>query len=425
MMDSSLLDRIFGRLNQRFENERLQSINETIQSGDAKAVEKLLESPEDEFMTKVTELAIKSENLVIIDTVFGFYEQQILRERFNRIQFFEHTLSLEVNPDKKWEIIQIILRYTLAVHPDSASMYPITYIFYVILCCCLNQKELLTKFFDIYYQEERNSLFPFMKSLEETVDGSHFITILLHEDLDLSKIADGLPLRTVVKMISYITRHIKRIFETFMKLIQKNTKESMELAVMAFKELLFKDFYKYYVLNSMYDLGKLPRIMEDPLTKKLCFQFIYYLMEVEWQDDVYKLIKFWLRECYPETKFYRHVFEIIRPFVQKPSPVENLLENNDSEEEKSEDDQDEEDEFNPFDDEESISSKKIKLENDECQIRSLQELCRDTIRSKIAKNVADMKTFFDNIWSLNIPSSVKCSLLYIPDASWMNDLFEF
>ncbi|XP_063698326.1 uncharacterized protein LOC134829251 isoform X2 [Culicoides brevitarsis] len=409
-------------VNQNSRDAVIQSVKEVIKFGNVIALQKLLKSNEENIFMEIIEPAIASGKLEIVSTVLDFYSKQIFNDSsLNKMEFFEQILSLHVDPDEKWFILQAILYYTFPQH--RPLMYRIMDIFYLILSSCLRQKQLLKKFFNIYYKEEHNSLFPLMKRLEKAVDGSRFISVLLHDDIYLFRIMSFVHTDSISKMKFYVARHVKRIFETFVKLLRKNTKESMELAVETFKELIKKDFYSYVVNTyNTNHFGDLTVTLNDPLTKKLCFQFLYYLQEGDWQSEVYTLILYFLDCCPSNLKIFYEIAEITLPFVQKISFLDKEDPEDADQSEAEENDQDD-DEWSDIEDEDwNDTDEEEEIVQDYGQVQSLLEICRDAIRSIVAKNVDDMKSFMDEIWAFNVPQTVKCNLLYIPDASWMNDL---
>lgn len=304
---------------------------------------------------------------------------------------------------KKLEIVKYLLPLYCKEHQDHPGYYPLQQIFEMVVACCLCKNFVLTEFFiSTFYSEKYNKLHPLIKKLEAAVEGSHYISILLHDEIVcLGDMADQLEGSTFEDLGFYVADHVERIIEIFIKLLLKNTPESMQLAVETMKVLVDKHFtgYARYFITCLSFVDMNQNVtLENPLMTKLAFKFIYRCFNATNQSRVYDLIFWWVSECPWGLKIYKQVNRFLNPFLIRPSPADEIVDE--------------------LDDIATEMGPPLDMKG---HVNSLMEQSRDAVRAEMAKNVESVKDFMDRIWSLNLPITVKCFLLYIPDPSWMDD----
>lgn len=289
---------------------------------------------------------------------------------------FRFIFDIVIDESKKIEIVKMLLPNIESSGPHY-QYYPFYDIFRIVLYSCVKKNFILTEFFiNNLYSANHNTLHPLIKKLEGTVDEWQNIGFLLHSDTNYAQ--DPVHIET----ISLFKRHcFENVPGTFLKLLQVNRDLAIEIFCVLYDkglpEFLISDFRSS---NS----SMIKRALKDPSSTKMLFQLMYNLINDKTQKQIYGIIDKW-------TSLYKHhtaqtiPMQVFTPFFIKPL------------------------------------REKI-LNCPEHRNISLRELTRDIIRSEVFQSVnRDVKEFMDAIWSFCLPTAVKCFLLHISDASWMDN----
>ncbi|XP_063701226.1 uncharacterized protein LOC134831429 [Culicoides brevitarsis] len=386
------------------EEENVEKLKALIDSlDDIEFVVEIIEDPDSILAT-----ALSVGNLEILKLLL---ENEIVEVKTGESGFFSFELIGDQNYDaeKKIKIVEYLLPYvyTKNPYPWLPGYYSPIDFFDHLYAFCLNKEFALAEFFiEKFYAEKYNKFYPLIKRLLGTFKGSHMICIFLHQEIE--SFEDLVP---EYKLFLFFVE----IAKAFANLLIMD--DGMNLAIEVFKILLEKNFLKVFESFEESHAFMRRKKYQDtkneekltPLLLKRIFQFVYHILDAETEEKIFYMISGWIFICASRYGiFSKSCFSLI-PFVLKSKYAEEIFEickvNKD------------------FVEGQEMMRKMFKYPCDQNTVVALKEICGFLIKSTIAKSVEfEPKELIQRIWKLRLPDVLKCYLLAIPDASWVNEL---
>ncbi|XP_063700656.1 uncharacterized protein LOC134830965 [Culicoides brevitarsis] len=393
--------------------------NDLIAAIEAQDIEKIkkLAQAEENSMLKRTWLhsheisaAIKTANVKVIKTLVDIWtsESEYWNSQFRSCcesysdEALVCLLKTEFASDEeKVSVLEYLLPHFYAKSPQKRKNLSVDLMFDFIcqcwLFCPLFENYFLQKY---YFSEERNSLYPLIKALQDlNVDENHAVSILLHSDIIY---LDG---------IYFYASLMELAFKVFVKLIL-GTNEMMKLAIEILKVLLEKDIYEAFETITD-DLWYIPdeEIEEEtdpvsPFLLQRAFQFVYCTFNSQNFWKLNSLMKGWFELCCKNRKVSYLTCQAFIPFVISIPSLE-------------------------------LDIRELILEHGFEKIlrlfpqrhegfQTLSRICQNMVKEIVVEAANHQPhEVIKRVWSLPLPETVKCEMLHLPDASWMNDLPDF
>lgn len=355
-------------------------------------------------------LAVKAGNLEIIKVLIEVGGANTKLINFWRDYPIMSVKHAECDDTTKYHIVNFLLPHTYTEDPQLPGHYFCSEIFRLVMNSCeYDPPSKLNDFLiDTLYAEQFNSLYPLIKKLRAASNHSSLVCAFLHDEIDNCE--EYLQEFGSFSDSNYLERDI---FGVLLDLIMKDSAKDLKLAVDTLKVLFDKNFN--LVLKRVYDGFGIedyyPVLMNADLSFRLkrLFHLLYSLLESMPKRKIYELIPIWFRyySRHRELDIVKQSFQVILPFLIKPTHAKKLMKI-----------------FRHHKEQKAILSSivnPLRMVNDDGP-DSLEQICRNVIRFKIARVIHAPKDFISGIWSLNIPETIKCRLLHIPDSSWIEEL---
>ncbi|XP_063701618.1 uncharacterized protein LOC134831741 [Culicoides brevitarsis] len=201
-----------------------------------------------------------------------------------------------------------IFKYALPHFIENYNLKMDLEIFRLIANFHDNEKHGMVQYLmEIFYSEEKNKLFPLMKRLGAAVEDSHALLIILHSEIEYFE-----------DSTLYIFTNLVEIFMIFVKLLLKDTPETMQLAIETFRLLLDKRIENIVAnfvdipWNFSHDESN-SVAFKSPLLQKRLFQMVFHLFGSENDWMIWSLITSCFELCCREFRKDLPILSVYAP----------------------------------------------------------------------------------------------------------------